>query len=220
MRLAKTYPRPPASPLSSAHLIPEGQPSGGMSCGGMGSAPAAGLARQTREASGHRSGGTTAPARGARWEARRERFCNPRRDEAGIGPRSANHFSGSSDARDKAERSAFRAELASRRAGPEPESRRSAARSLDENADRRSATGRAEGGSILPRRILAQWKRLNRPAPRGAPLPLEFQNARAQVRAGENTCVILGRPQGDPRISGRTRLQSLLVRRCPGQARA
>jgi hypothetical protein len=34
----------------------------------------------------------------------------------------------------------------------------SAARRL-KNADRRNATGRAEGGSILPRRILAQWKR-------------------------------------------------------------
>ena len=185
----KTYPRPFNPSLSSAHLIPEGQPSGGMSCGGMGSAPAAGVTNQSREASGHRSGGTTAPARGARWEARRERSCNPRRDEAGIGPGSANHFSGSSDARDKAERSAFRAELASRRAGPEPESRRSAARSLDENADRRSATGRAEGGSILPRRILAQWKRPDTPAPRGAPLPLEFRNARAAARAGEDACV-------------------------------
>jgi hypothetical protein len=57
--------------LSSTHLIPEGQPSGGMSYGGMRSAPAAGFARQTREASGHRPGGTTAPVRGARWKARR-----------------------------------------------------------------------------------------------------------------------------------------------------
>ena len=49
-------------------------------------------------------------------------------------------------------------------------------------AGKRSATGRAEGGSILPRRILAQWKRPDTPAPRGAPLPLTDQRTRRRGR--------------------------------------
>jgi hypothetical protein len=36
----------------------------------MGAAPAAGFAPRSREASGHRPGGTTAPVRGARWKSR------------------------------------------------------------------------------------------------------------------------------------------------------
>ena len=53
------------------------------------------------------------------------------------------------------------------------------------NRRRRSATGRADGGSIHPRRFLAQWKRITKPAPRGAPLPLTCNNARRiSLRAG------------------------------------
>jgi len=63
----------------------------------------------------------------------------------------------------------------------------SAARSL-KIADERSATGRAEGGSILPRRVLAQWKRPDTPAPRGAPLPLILKHPRDSTRAGEDLC--------------------------------
>jgi len=77
--------------------------------------------------------------------------------------------------------SALSAELASKglaaKDGLDPIS---AARRL-KNADERSATGRAEGGSILPRRILAQWKRPDTPAPRGAPLPLIRQPPRGSV---------------------------------------
>lgn len=50
--LQKTYPRPPNLPYYPLHLIPEGRPSGGMSYGGVGAAPAAGFAPRTREVSG------------------------------------------------------------------------------------------------------------------------------------------------------------------------
>ena len=83
------------------------------------------------------------------------------------------------------------------------------------NADKRSATGRADGGSIHPRRILAQRMRISDYAPRGAPLPLVCY-ACVRARAGI-WCVrhsrakpsgpAFGRPKdrlrADPRISGR-----------------
>jgi hypothetical protein len=61
---------------------------------------------------------------------------------------------------------------------------RSAARSF-QIAVWRSATGRADGGSIHPRRILAQWMRTDTHAPRGAPLPLTSKRPRAGTRAGK-----------------------------------
>ena len=73
----------------------------------------------------------------------------PASDREGLKP-----FSGSSAARDKGDRASVSAELASRSAGHETPCRISAARRL-KNADKRSATGRADGGSIHPRRILA-----------------------------------------------------------------
>jgi len=77
-RLDNFNPRPRKPRLSSAYLIPEGQPSGGVPLVGMGAAPAAGITSQTREASGHRPGGTTAPVRGARWEDRRGGETRPK----------------------------------------------------------------------------------------------------------------------------------------------
>ena len=59
-----------------------------------------------------------------------------------------------------------------------------------EIADERSATGRAEGGSIPPRRDLAQWLRIYTFAPRGAPLPLIISGAgrRAAAKAPQRAC--------------------------------
>jgi hypothetical protein len=76
------------------------------------------------------------------------------------------------------------ASLPNWRRGPqvsETPCRISAARRL-KNAVERSATGRADGGSIHPRRILAQWKRPDTSAPRGAPLPLIDQRTRQRGR--------------------------------------
>ena len=95
--------------------------------------------------------------------------------------------------------SAISAELASKglaaKDGLDPIS---AARRL-KNADERSATGRAEGGSILPRRILAQWKRLRSPAPRGAPLPLNSKRTRRRGRMTMHA----REPRGTPLPCGR-----------------
>lgn len=48
----ETYPRPANLPYNAAHPIPEGRPTGGMSFGGVGAAPAGGFAPHSREASG------------------------------------------------------------------------------------------------------------------------------------------------------------------------
>ena len=102
--------------------------------GGARSAPAGGVTIHSREASGHRPGGTTAPVRGARWTGWRKRPCPTPRCGAPFGAlRPQDGMAG-------------------------PPALISAARRL-KNAGKRSATGRADGGSIHPRRILAQWKR-------------------------------------------------------------
>ncbi len=64
-------------------------------------------------------------------------------------------------------------------------------------ADRRSATGRAAGGSIPPRRILAQRMRIICYAPRGAPLPLVF-DACVRAWAGISAVRFRGRARTPP----------------------
>jgi len=71
-----------------------------------------------------------------------------------------------------------------------------------EIADKRSATGRADGGSIHPRRILAQWMRISGYAPRGAPLPLVF-DACVRARAGISAVWFQGEARGTPLPYGR-----------------
>ena len=66
------------------------------------------------------------------------------------------------------------------------------------NADKRSATGRADGGSIHPRRILAQRMRISTPAPRGAPLPLVTNRRR---KAAEISAVRFQRRMSRPQFS-------------------
>ena len=62
-------------------------------------------------------------------------------------------------------------------------------------ADKRSATGRADGGSIHPRRILAQRMRISGYAPRGAPLPLVIDRRR---KAGGDLVCLVGVKRGEP----------------------
>ncbi len=131
----------------------------------MGAAPAAGFARQSREASGHRPGGTTAPVRGARWTGRRHHAFVPCRTARQ--PDEGNWRLGL----------AAEAGLRPDKRGPEPKI-----------ADKRSATGRAGSGSICPRRILAQWMRTATLAPRGAPLPLVI--SRRRKAGGDFRCAV------------------------------
>ncbi len=131
----------------------------------MGAAPAAGFARQTREASGHRPGDITIPVRGARWTGRRHHAFVPclmaRQPDEGN----------------------WRLGLAAI-AGLRPDKRGP----RSEIADKRSATGRAGSGSIHPRRILAQWMRISGYAPRGAPLPLVIN--RRRKAGGDFRCAV------------------------------
>ena len=60
------YPRPPNLPYNAAHPIPEGRPTGGMSFGGVGAAPAGEGCASLPGGFGNRPGGTTTSARGAR----------------------------------------------------------------------------------------------------------------------------------------------------------
>ncbi len=158
-----TYPRAHTPPLSSPHLVPEGQPSGGMPLAGRGRrlrvglrptpgrlrGTALGTLRSLCEELAGRHGGTAS--------------AGPGRDKAGSGPKS-----GLSPFRDHPlheTKEIAQASLPNWRRGPqvsETPCRISAARRL-KNAGKRSATGRAEGGSIPPRRILAQWKRPDTP---------------------------------------------------------
>lgn len=62
----QTYPRPPNLPYDAAHPIPEGRPTGGMSFGGVGAAPAGEGCASLPGGFGNRPGDTTIPARGAR----------------------------------------------------------------------------------------------------------------------------------------------------------
>ena len=118
---------------------------------------------------GNRPGDTTVPARGARWKAWRQGACDPERDEA--------------MSRTGVEASRQRTAAPYKR-GPQ-----------SQIADRRSATGRADGGSIHPRRSLAQWLRPDTLAPRGAPLPLAEPPPRASA-SGNLARVSKGRLTG------------------------
>ena len=64
----KTNPRCFLLTLGCRTSSPRGGHPEGTPLVGMGAAPAGGFAPRTREASGHRPGGTTAPVRGARWK--------------------------------------------------------------------------------------------------------------------------------------------------------
>jgi hypothetical protein len=64
-------------------------------------------------------------------------------------------------------------------------------------ADKRSAGGRADGGSICPRRILAQRMRISGYAPRGAPLPL-VDDACVRAQAGILAGRFRGKARGTP----------------------
>ena len=161
--VVEIYPRPHTPCLSSPHLVPEGQPSGGMPLAGRGRrlrvglrptpgrlrGTALGTLRSLCEELAGRHGGTAS--------------AGPGRDKAGSGPKS-----GSSPFRDHPlheTKGIAQASLPNWRRGSqvsETPCRISAARRL-KNAGKRSATGRADGGSIHPRRILAQRKRQNTP---------------------------------------------------------
>gem|GEM_PF-2980206 len=184
---AGLYPRQNLSPPSHTMPIltsprPRGAAIRRYAVGGAGAAPAGGVTTHSREASGHRPGGTTAPVRGARWKAWRHRICGakdatrPAADRKRLGPFRDHPLHETKEI--------AQASLPNWRRGSqvsETPCRISAARRL-KNAGKRSATGRADGGSIHPRRILAQWKRLRSPAPRGAPLPLIDQRTRHRGR--------------------------------------
>jgi hypothetical protein len=144
-----SYPRCFCVTLGCPTSSPRGRHPEGKPLVGVGAAPAGGFAPRTREASGHRPGGTTAPVRGARWTGRLHHAFVP--CQTARQPDEGNWRLG------LAAGAGFRPD----KRGPETE-----------NADKRSATGRADGGSIHPRRILAQWMRISGYAPRGAPLPL------------------------------------------------
>lgn len=159
--VSASYPRLPHPHPYSPHLIPEGRPSGGMPWVGMGAAPAASLARWTREASGHRPGGTTAPVRGARWRVRAGDDAIRRRRDAPQGD------------------TGVEAGLI------DPPRPISAARSR-QIADERSATRRADSGSICPRRALARG--------RGYPLrraALRCPSLRKPPRANAGGCFVM-----------------------------
>ena len=119
---------------------------------------------------GNRPGGKTAPARGARWKARRLQPA-PRPDDAerpASEPSDAEQRIGGDPCPTASDGSRHRPALGPISAARQPKI-----------ADERSATGRAEGGSILPRRILAQRMRPTKTiAPRGAPLAPQSQRPR------------------------------------------
>ena len=176
------YPRPPTPRLSSPHLVPEGQPSGGMPLAGrgrrlrVGLRPTPGRLRGTalgvlrplcEELAGRHGGTASAGPKTRQGRQRTEKRLSPFRDHPlhetkEIAQASLPNWCRGSQV-------------------SEPPCRISAARRL-KNAGKRSATGRADGGSIHPRRILAQWKRPDTPAPRGAPLPLIDQRTRQRGR--------------------------------------
>jgi hypothetical protein len=141
---------------------------------GVGAAPAGGVTIHSREASGHRPGGTTAPVRGARWNGRWHHAFVPcltaRQPDEGN----------------------WRLGLAAK-AGLRPDKRGPETK----NADKRSATGRADGGSIHPRRILAQRMRLDtQRASRRSAAP-RFRRLRASA-GGDFGCVVSREGAGNP----------------------
>ncbi len=151
----ESNPRPAHHPHNRRTSSPRGSHPEGKPLVGVGAAPAAGFAPRSREASGHRPRDNTIPVRGARWTGRSHHAfvpCLTARQ-----PDEGNWRLG------LASEDGFRPD----KRGPK-----------SEIADKRSATGRADGGSIHPRRILAQWMRNSRYAPRGAPLPLMIDRRR------------------------------------------
>jgi hypothetical protein len=162
--------------------------------GGAGVAPAGGVTTHSREASGHRPGGTTAPVRGARWKAWRHRICGARTRQGR--QRTEKRLSPFRDRPLHETKEIAQASLPNWRRGPqvsETPCRISAARRL-KNAGKRSATGRADGGSIHPRRILAQWKRPIPRASRRSAAPHRSTNAatRAAKMHARKPAVMLG----------------------------
>jgi len=116
---------------------PEGQPSGGMLHGGAGAAPCGRVCTPDSGGCGNRPGRTTAPVRGASLGEAARWLRGGRRSATRCGEPACPVRSRSTLRPTEARPAVFK------------------------NADKRSATGRADGGSIHPRRILAQRKRLS-----------------------------------------------------------
>jgi len=150
------YPRPPNLPYNPPHPIPEGRPTGGMSFGGVGAAPAGGFAPHSREVSGTDLG---------TLRSLREELARPRRLH----------------------------KPARQKRGPELSNRRW-----------RSATGRADGGSIHPRRFLAQWKRNTKRASRRSAAPHMRQRPQGEPAGGDDAWAreARGTPLPDGRGAG------------------
>ncbi len=159
LRAPTTYPRPCNPPLSSAHLTPRGGHPEACCMAGRGRRLRPGL-----HPGPGRLRGTALGILRSLCEELAGRFGESR-TERGTGD----------EAMSRADPGSGRSlELRPYKRGPETEI-----------AGKRSATGRADGGSIHPRRILAQRKRLGSPAPRGAPLAPRHANARAMARAAK-----------------------------------
>ncbi len=189
----KLIPAPSFAPYSATTSSPRGSHPEGTPLVGMGAAPAASLASWTREASGHRPGGTTAPVRGARWTGRRHHAFVPCRTAR------------------QPDEGNWRRKGSRRRLAFDPIS---AARS-----PKSPTSGAPRGVRMVAQSIrAASWLNgcgLIPNAPRGAPLPLVCY-ACVRARAGI-WCVrhsrakpsgpAFGRPKdrlrADPRISGR-----------------
>ncbi len=184
------------APSYSHHLIPEGQPSGGVPLVGVGAAPAGGVTIHSREASGHRPGDTMIPVRGARWTGRWHHAfvpCLTARQ-----PDEGNWRLGLASG----------AGLRPNKRGPETK-----------NADTRSATGRADGGSIHPRRILAQRMRTStqRTSRRSAAPRLGRPRASA---GGDFGCTVSREGAGNPSPASKSAVADFdTLRAVLGQAR-
>lgn len=164
-------PSPPAPILAPPR--PRGAAIRRYAVGGAGAAPAGGVTTHSREASGHRPGDTSIPVRGARWNGRpvpgSSCVQRTRQRRSGIVP--------------------WRRIVPNwlPPAGPMPWQARPDKRGqVVKIAGRRAPTGRADGGSIHPRRILAQWKRPDTPrlAALRCPSPI---NERGNA-GGEDAC--------------------------------
>ena len=90
------------------------------------------------------------------------------------------------------------------------------------NRRRRSATGRADGGSIHPRRFLAQWKRITNQRLAALRCPSDATTPAGRA-CGRGDLMRHSRPKrsAEPRISGPVgRIRAPSGLRCSGQARA